>query len=164
MRLLPSAAVLAMACSCSPGAKAPARESANDDRPRALAAPQSPPSETARNDRPKAAEAPPRQAAADVRRCGWLQNPTPGNWWLIDRDGEWILGTQGGYQAPGLDEMPDMSAGEWVARNGSYGYGCACMTIRTDPASRQVLQVSAAAPRPLAQCRADRKLPKPDAD
>ena len=40
---------------------------------------------------------------APERRCGWLQNPTPANWWLVDRDGEWILGVQGGYQAPGMD-------------------------------------------------------------
>ncbi|HYG29015.1 MAG TPA: DUF4087 domain-containing protein, partial [Allosphingosinicella sp.] len=35
------------------------------------------------------------------RRCGWLDNPTPANWWLTDRDGEWLIGAQGGYQAPG---------------------------------------------------------------
>jgi hypothetical protein len=27
-------------------------------------------------------------AAAREQRCGWLVNPTPGNWWLIDRQGE----------------------------------------------------------------------------
>ena len=40
-------------------------------------------------------------APAPERRCGWLQNPTPANYWLIDRDGEWTIGAQGGYQAPG---------------------------------------------------------------
>ena len=37
-------------------------------------------------------------------RCGWLDNSTPANWLLTDRDGEWLIGSQGGYQAPGLDE------------------------------------------------------------
>ena len=41
------------------------------------------------------------------RRCGWLQNPTPANYWLIDRDGEWTLSAQGGYHAPGMDEHPE---------------------------------------------------------
>jgi hypothetical protein len=110
-----------------------------------------------------AAEQPVSQPSA-ARRCGWLHNPTPGNWWLVDGDGEWILGAQGGYQAPGMDELPDMSAAEWVEVNGHYGYGCACMDIVADPASKRVLQVSRANPRPLAKCRADRELPGPDAD
>ena len=25
-------------------------------------------------------------AAPAERRCGWLHNPTPANWWLVDRD------------------------------------------------------------------------------
>jgi len=34
---------------------------------------------------------------ADItqKRCGYLDNPTPANWWLTDRDGEWLgLATQ----------------------------------------------------------------------
>src|SRR5918999_3279183 len=81
-------------------------------------------------------------AAADFpaveRRCGWLQNPTPANWWLIDRDGEWLIGVQGGYQAPGMDEMPDMSTAGWVEVNGHYGYGGACMGVAAAPPNRPV--------------------------
>lgn len=29
-------------------------------------------------------------------RCGWVDNPTPANWWLTDRDGEWVIGVPGG--------------------------------------------------------------------
>ena len=97
--------------------------------------------------------------AQAARRCGWLHNPTPANWWLVDRDGEWILGTQGGAQAAGLDEMPDMSALDWQEINGHYGYGCACMTLTVDPATRRVERVADAAPKPLAICRADKALP-----
>ena len=100
-------------------------------------------------------------AARGARRCGWLVNPTPANWWLTDRDGQWILGTQGSDQAPGMDEMPDMSTAGWVETNGHYGYGCACMTITADAEGR-VTRIADATPKPLKQCRADRKLPKPE--
>lgn len=99
-------------------------------------------------------------APAPATRCGWLQNPTPANWWLIDRDGEWLIGAQGGYQAPGMDEMPDMSTGGWVETNGHHGYGCACMSATTDARSRRITRIFSARPAPLRQCRADRRLPR----
>src|SRR5678816_1524495 len=34
-------------------------------------------------------------------RCGWFSNPTPANASLFDREGEWIISVQGGYQAEG---------------------------------------------------------------
>ena len=94
------------------------------------------------------------------RRCGWLQNPTPANWWLIDRDGEWLIGAQGGYQAPGMDEMPDMSARGWVETNGPHGHGCACLSVTVDVRSQRVTRIFSARPVPLRQCRADRRLPR----
>lgn len=102
-----------------------------------------------------------RGAAATERRCGWLHNSTPGNWWLVDRHGEWLIGAQGGYQAPGMDNVPDMSGRGWVRTNGNYGYGCACMEVRTDPRSRRVTRIRSATPLPLRRCRADRRLPRP---
>jgi uncharacterized protein DUF4087 len=98
--------------------------------------------------------------SAVERRCGWLQNPTPANWWLTDRDGEWLIGAQGGYQAPGMDEMPDMSTAGWVEVNGHYGYGCACMDVTTDRRERLITRIVSARPVPLRQCRADRRLPQ----
>jgi hypothetical protein len=94
-------------------------------------------------------------------RCGWLHNPTPGNWWLIDSDGEWLLGAQGGYQAPGMDEMPDMSNAGWVETNGHYGHGCACMRVSVDRRTRRVTRLQSARPVALRQCRADPHLPRP---
>ena len=91
-------------------------------------------------------------------RCGWLENPTPANWWLADREGEWLLGAQGGYQTPGMDAMPDMSTRGWIATNGSYGRGCACLTVTTDPRTHRITRLLAARPLPLRQCRADRRL------
>ena len=60
-------------------------------------------------------------AQASDRRCGWLHNPTPANWSLIDRAGEWVISEQGRYHAKGADDMPDMSTRGWVTTNGSYG-------------------------------------------
>ncbi|HEX8526411.1 DUF4087 domain-containing protein [Allosphingosinicella sp.] len=101
------------------------------------------------------------KTAQTERRCGWLHNPTPGNWWLADRDGQWILGTQGGDQTPGMDEMPDMTTAGWNQTNGHYGHGCACMSLTVDSATLRVTRIADAEPRPLAQCSADRALPKP---
>lgn len=95
--------------------------------------------------------------AAGATRCGWLDNPTPGNFWLTDRDGEWILATQGSDGVPGMDEMPDMSTEGWVATNGSYGYGCACIDMTTDGGA--VTAIARSRPIPLAKCRADPTLP-----
>jgi Protein of unknown function (DUF4087) len=105
------------------------------------------------------AAAAPAQAAE--RRCGWLHNPTPANWFLVDRAGEWLIGMQGGHQAAGMDDMPDMSTRGWVTTNGSYGYGCACMTVTTDRKSMRVVQILSAKPVALRQCRSDRRLPRP---
>src|SRR5690348_8019506 len=59
-------------------------------------------------------------------RCGWFYNPTPGNAWLFDRDGEWTIGVQGGPQADG--DWPNFRE-QWVETNGGYGYGCGCFSV-----------------------------------
>ncbi len=93
-------------------------------------------------------------------RCGWLDNPTPANWWLTDSQGEWILSVQGGYQAPGLDDMPDMSTHGWVETNGYYGYTCACLDVTVDDAAHRITRLVKTTAVPLRKCRADPKLPK----
>ena len=96
------------------------------------------------------------------RRCEWLENPTPANYWLKDRQGEWTLSIQGGYVAEGYDDnMPDMTTAGWVETNGHSGYGCACLNVVVYPASRHVLRLVSATPIPLARCRADKSLPRP---
>ena len=92
-------------------------------------------------------------------RCGWIENPTPANWWLIDRDGEWIIGVQGGRQAEGMDNLPDFSSG-WVVTNGSsYGYGCACLTADVDVGEKQIVRIHSVKQKPLSACKADKTLP-----
>ncbi|MGZ8285491.1 MAG: DUF4087 domain-containing protein [Allosphingosinicella sp.] len=137
----------------------------NGQEARAEAAPQAAPADAPAAALPAPAAAPVRAAVAavpkGVRRCGWLSNPTPANWWLTDAEDQWILGTQGGDQAPGMDEMPDMTTAGWVETNGHYGHGCACMTITADAEGR-VTRIADARPKPLKQCQADRNLPKPE--
>lgn len=90
------------------------------------------------------------------RRCGWVDNPTPANWWLVDRDDTWEIGIQGGYQAEG--DMPDFKT-RWVETNVHYGYGCACMDMRVDRATKRVIEYRRVQVLPIDRCRKDRKLP-----
>ena len=103
----------------------------------------------------------PAGAEAAERRCGWLANPTPGNYWLTDRDAEWILAEQGGEPVPGMEVMPDFTTRDWVRTNGYYGYGCACIVMETDPAAKVVRRIVSAEQLPLARCERDRALARP---
>ena len=38
-------------------------------------------------------------------RCGWYDNPTPANYSLYDRDREWIIGGQSGYQVKDFEAL-----------------------------------------------------------
>ena len=106
----------------------------------------------------------PRTAGAAVAdqfetRCGWLSNPTPANMWLFDRYGQWTIGKQGGYQMEGFWDVPDFKPRQWVLTNpASYGYGCACLRLRVNKETHEVLEIESSRARPLAACRRDRSL------
>jgi hypothetical protein len=90
-------------------------------------------------------------------RCGWFSNPTPGNAWLNDRDGQWTIGVQGGYQAEG--DWPVFKPRQWVKTNSpDYGYGCACLEVRVNRETHEVVEIKSARARPLASCRHDPSL------
>jgi len=89
-------------------------------------------------------------------RCGWFDNPTPANASLHDRDGEWVIGVQGGHQAEG--DWPSFGPKQWVETNGHYGYGCACMRLQVDRETHRVIKIESARARPLSACRRDRAL------
>lgn len=95
---------------------------------------------------------------APETRCGWFVNPTPGNAWLNDKDGQWIIGEQGGHQADG--DWPDFGS-KWVKTNGNYGYGCACMRVNVNRQNKEVLSIISSTAKPIAACRKDRALKKP---
>lgn len=93
-------------------------------------------------------------AAQPALRCGWFDNPTPGNATLVDRDGEWAIGLQGGHQASG--PWPRFATGQWVRTgHGSAGYGCACLKVRADAATQEITAIISARAQPLATCRKD---------
>jgi len=98
-------------------------------------------------------------ASSQQKLCGWFQNPTPGNAWLQDRSTEWVVGVQGGHQAEG--DWPEFKASQWIETNGSYGYGCACITAVVNGESREVVRIVSARAQPIKVCRDDRKLKAP---
>ena len=101
-------------------------------------------------------------AGGPLTRCGWVSNPTPGNWYLSDSDGDWTLATQGGDQeAMGMDVIGDISAGDYEATNGNYGYACGCMKVRDDPSSMRILEVFSFRQSRLSKCAKDPNLPSP---
>jgi hypothetical protein len=94
------------------------------------------------------------------KRCGWFDNPSPGNIWLHDKDGEWTIGEQGGYQVKGDWDWPAFKPEEWVKTNRNYGYGCVCINAKVDHKTHRVLQIKSARSRPLAACRQDQSIKK----
>lgn len=99
-------------------------------------------------------------ANAAETRCGWLQNPTPANWWLKDKHGNWTISLQGGYQARGMDNIPKIDNEEYVKTNGYYGYGCACLRVSTDKNRMRITSIESGEQLPLSTCREDPNLPE----
>lgn len=99
---------------------------------------------------------------ATVRtRCGWFDNPSPGNATLADRDGEWTVATQGEPSATGL--WPTFKRSQWVRTgNGNAGYGCACLKAREDAERHSIIHIMEAHANALSVCRRDAKLTEPD--
>ncbi len=93
-------------------------------------------------------------------RCGWFDNRTPGNASLLDRDGEWIISIQGGYEAEG--EWPEFDDSQWVPTNGYHGHGCACLRVTVNKREHQIIRIYSAKARPLEACRKDRALTEPE--
>jgi hypothetical protein len=97
-------------------------------------------------------------ALAAENRCGWFENPTPANAWLTDAQGQWIIASQGSFMAEG--DWPSID--DWVATNGSYGYGCTCMRVTTDKAESRILEIHSSRPLPLSKCENDPALKRPE--
>lgn len=98
-------------------------------------------------------------------RCGWFENPTPSNYYLVDEDAVWELSTQGGRTAEGFFDLPaeasDDLADEWVKTDGNYGYGCACIDGEFGTAdSREVIRVISMETQTLKQCEDNPALPR----
>ncbi|PZQ81733.1 MAG: DUF4087 domain-containing protein [Ancylobacter novellus] len=102
-------------------------------------------------------------AGAAENRCGWFVNPTPGNFYLTDRDGDWWMRSQGGLEAEGFDNAPEFDPKQYVKlQPNGYGYGCACLSVETDKAEKNITRIYSGKILPLARCRNDKALSKPD--
>ena len=103
--------------------------------------------------------------AVDETRCGWFDNPSPGNFFLTDADSDWVIALQGGPGVQGFDTLPESSfnfGGDWVSYNGSYGFGCAC--IEGDfghPRTGKIYEIFDLEPLAMSRCTLDRNLPPP---
>ncbi len=109
-------------------------------------------------------------ALAKENRCGWIQNPTPGNYWLDDGEGSWMLMAQGSEQEPlGMENMPDFTVGDFVQTNGYYGYACGCIQAETERTDEfgdgfigRITAIYGVKQLPISQCRADKALRDPE--
>lgn len=103
-------------------------------------------------------------AGAAENRCGWYVNPTPGNFYLRDRDGDWWMRSQGGMEAEGFDDhAPEFDPKQYVLlQPNGYGYGCACFSVDTDKAEKNITRIYSGKILPLARCRNDKALAQPD--
>jgi hypothetical protein len=102
-------------------------------------------------------------AQAAERRCGWLENPSPSNWYLTDADSSWIL-MQSSEQEPSASiDIPvfQEEKGWFVKTGGSSGYGCACLSVTVNKKTNRVLTASQGKMLPIKTCKDDKKLPKP---
>jgi hypothetical protein len=102
------------------------------------------------------------QVASAELRCGWVDNPTPANWWLTDREGEWTLSVQGtGDRDNGFFDIPNSwnFQDQWRETNGSYGYGCGCFEGKVDKTTNWVSEVTVLTAKSLAVCEGDPALP-----
>lgn len=98
-------------------------------------------------------------AGAAENRCGWLVNPTPGNWWLTDKDASWTLMTQGEEARDEvMENLPPFDETQYVAANGNYGYGCACLSVDADKSAGRIVRVYSGKTIPLARCENDKSL------
>jgi len=98
-------------------------------------------------------------SAKSEKRFGWIDNPSPANWILTDREGSWLIHSQGDYQAQGV--MPDFGK-KWVKTNVNYGYGCARMSAVVDSEKRRVISYEKVKILPISKCKADKKLDQKD--
>ncbi|ELA9083933.1 DUF4087 domain-containing protein [Vibrio alginolyticus] len=104
-------------------------------------------------------------ATAEETRCGWLENPSPANMWLIDRDGSWDVSVQGTSNA--LDDksmelvyQATANENEFVRTNRNYGFSCACLTVDVNEEQNSITKIYKSKQLPLKQCLEDISITK----
>ncbi len=103
-------------------------------------------------------------------RCGWYHNPTPGNVFLEDADGQWWISTQGSAPAAGFEDaytpiFDDRLRLDYSGkRTDRYGYSCVCAEGEFDGSAllfKNVRRISRLTEIQLPRCQLDPALPKP---
>ena len=81
--------------------------------------------------------------SASEYRCGWLENPSPSNFWLTDNAGTWYISMQGGYHVKDryFNRLPKINPNEYVRTNANYGYSCACLSVKTNKKKRRITKI-----------------------
>jgi hypothetical protein len=101
-------------------------------------------------------------AASAEKRCGWIENLSWANWWLLDHDGKWTISERDGYEAEGTENLPDISLNDYVSTEKNFGYACGCLKGVLDADSFRVVQLESIEIKTVDECRADADLPIPD--
>lgn len=94
-------------------------------------------------------------------RCGWIENPGPGTWWITDKDAQWEISTPGGYSVSpqSIDYLPNVIPNEYIRLNGIYGYSCGCLSVDTDKQHKHIVKIHAKGKQVLLkQCLEDRAI------
>ena len=100
------------------------------------------------------------------KRCGWVYNPTPGNYWLEDADSTWVLSAQGGNEIKGMDNLKSPESAEslnFVRTNINYGYYCACLELKVieEDGKKKASELFSSNILPLKTCLEDVELKLP---
>jgi hypothetical protein len=97
------------------------------------------------------------------QRCGYLENPTPGNWTLSDADGDWLVSSQGdGREAAGMDLIPDLTVRDFIVTNPpDHGYACVCLGVQSDATAMRILRITSVKQLSIRKCTADPNLTEP---
>ncbi|BES69275.1 hypothetical protein RE428_02930 [Marinobacter nanhaiticus D15-8W] len=99
-------------------------------------------------------------AIAKETRCGWLDNPSPGNYWLSDKDGTWIIARQGAEQAEGVELLTPQRETDFVNMNYGYGYSCACIRVEANHDTQLIEKIYKYKQLSLEQCLDDDSIKK----
>jgi hypothetical protein len=76
-------------------------------------------------------------------RCGWLDNPEPGSYQLIDKEAVWTISKNDGYRIPAasLKNLPQRQENQFIRTNGNFGYSCSCVSVKTEARSRRITSI-----------------------
>ncbi len=91
-------------------------------------------------------------AAQAEMRCGWISRSGKQNWYLTDKQSVWVMRKQGEARPSWMDNMPDLREGGWREPEEGFAFGCGCLEVTIDKASRRVTDLVAGTSIPYSDC------------